>query len=245
MKHKFFWQQIPNQIVTEVLCKYCDCNKLKYSGVVLDTEHAPFSDETLYSCIQVATLCGKECFVRVTHLDKKLVRMILDAGATGIIFSTVESLQQAKDIVEYCKYPPNGIRGQGLVRENAWGKKELGKANPILVAQIETLKGINCLECKYIIDAFDYFLIGPYDLSASIGIVGDFENMLYKDAINSIESIIPQEKIGYHIVKDIDKQLYENGYGKYNFLAFSTDILMLMSESNSIGDILTKEVFVS
>jgi len=238
MMRNMLWQQIPSPIITEILCVYCDSEDIEYDGVVLDTEHGPFSDETIYTCIQIATLAGRECFVRVTHLDKKLVRMILDAGATGIIFSTIESKEQTKEIMDFCKYPPKGYRGQGLVRENAWGKKELGKAEPILVGQIETAKGVMNLCYDYIVESFDYFLIGPYDLSASLGSVGDFESPEYKDCIQTIEEKIPKDKMGYHIVSDIKKQVFENGYGEYPFLAFSTDVLMITGMANSISEAL-------
>lgn len=240
MNHRLLWQQIPSPIVTEILCRHCDTEKFKFTGVVLDTEHGVFSDETVYTCIQVATLSGKDCFVRVTHLDKKFVRMILDAGATGIIFSTIETEDQAGRIYEYCTYPPMGLRGQGLVRENAWGKKELGKHKPILVAQIETVKGVNNLHLQNFDKLFDFFLIGPYDLSASIGCVGDFENIYYKSCIKSIEEKIPKTQMGYHIVKDIEKQLFQNGYIEYPFLALSMDTLMIMEKSDEISEILSR-----
>lgn len=238
--YRLFWQQIPNTIITEVLCKCCDSKDFSFDGVVLDTEHAPFSDETTYNCIQVANLLNKQCFVRVTDLNKKFVRMILDAGASGIIFSTIETFDQALEATKYCLYPSyGGIRGQGLVRENEWGRKKLGSNKPILVGQIETIKGVdNCHDFK---DLFDYFLIGPYDLSASLGKVGDFKCKEYEDAIFKINSKIPKEKMGYHIVNNIEKQYINNNYKEYPFLAFSTDVLMIMSSGENISKIVMQK----
>ena len=128
---KLLWQQISSTIISEI---YADSD---YDGIVLDTEHGAFNNENLYTSIQIITLRRKNCFVRVSHLDKALVRMCLDAGATGIIFSTVENENQAQEIIDYCKYPKHGgKRGQGLVRENFWGKDKLQNIMPIVIAQI-------------------------------------------------------------------------------------------------------------
>ena len=160
---KLCWQQIPSPVISEILCN------TGLDGVVLDTEHASFNDETLYSCIQVVTLSGKSCFVRLIEPTKKSIRLCLDAGATGLIFSTIENVKQCQDVMNHSRFPDaGGRRGLGLVRQNLWGKKRLVSDSPLLIAQIETVKGVNNIDdiSKYV---FDYYMIGPYDLSASLG----------------------------------------------------------------------------
>ena len=131
------WQQIPSTVISDILCQ----NKL--DGVVLDTEHSAFNPEILYACIQIITLNNKKAFVRLTEVDKTLIRMCLDAGCSGLIFSTVESLVDAQKVLEFSKYPSQGgCRGLGLVRQNAWGKNGLITEEPVLIAQIETVTGI-------------------------------------------------------------------------------------------------------
>ena len=96
---RLLWQQISSTIISEIYAKS------DFDGVVLDAEHGSFNNESLYSSIQIITGLGKKCFVRVTHLDKTLVRMCLDAACTGLIFSTVETQKQAFEIIQFCKYP--------------------------------------------------------------------------------------------------------------------------------------------
>jgi len=106
---KLAWQQIPSPVVSDLLC----LNKL--DGVVIDTEHASYNNETIYNCIQVITSQDKTCFVRLTEPNKTMVRMCLDAGADGIIFSTIETSEQCRQIAEICKFPRyGGKRGLGL-----------------------------------------------------------------------------------------------------------------------------------
>jgi len=203
----FTWQQIPSPIITEVLCNTgCD-------GIVIDTEHGAFNDETVIACIQVATLIGKKCFVRLTEINKTKIRYYLDTGATGLIFSTVETLEDAQKIVEYCCYAPRGSRGLGLVRQNMWGSKDLLSPDPILIPQIETSLGVdNLKEISSL--GFNYYLIGPYDLSLSLGIPAEFNNDKFMMYIDKINGIISKEKMAVHIPSNVHEEIHKyEGYG--------------------------------
>ena len=205
---KLTWQQIPSPIISEILCN----NSL--DGVVIDTEHSTFNLETLLSCIQVVTLCGKKCFVRLTEINKTMVRLCLDSGCTGLIFSTVESLDQAELVKQYSLYPcQGGKRGLGLVRQNSWGLKDLISEKPILIAQIESVEGVKNIQSIWKdSEIFDYCMIGPYDLSASAGKPGDFESKAFKHLIEEVRSIVPEDRMAVHIPNNVEKELkkYEN-----------------------------------
>lgn len=183
-------QTIPSPLISELLANS------KLDGVVLDTEHGCFNNESLYSCIQVITLLNKQCYVRFTHLDKSLVRMCLDAGVDGVIFSTVETYEQGKDLISYCKYPASGgVRGQGLVRENKWKSKNIYNREPVIVAQIETKISVDNID-RLLQCGFDKFIIGPYDLSASLGCTADWSNLEYVKYIGILYNKIPLHKLG-------------------------------------------------
>ncbi len=174
------------------LMTYCSLD-----GVLLDTEHGHFNNETLYSCIQAITLNNKKCFVRFTDLNKQLVRMCLDAGVDGVVFSTVNDVHYANEIVEYCKYPSQGgKRGCGLVRENKWGEKKLDSHRPIIIGQIETIEAIDNIFDFKKHDPFDYYLIGPYDISSSLLKPGQFEEDNFINCMNLIYKYIPLHKLG-------------------------------------------------
>ena len=224
---KLAWQQIPSPVVSELF------SISGFDGVVLDTEHGCFNNETLFGCIQVITSLNKKCFVRLTEPSITLVRLCLDAGADGLIFSTVETEKQARFIHQICKYPDQGgVRGLGLIRQNKWGKEELVSKPPILIAQIETVTGVENFSTieKY---GFDFYMIGPYDLSASLGIPGDFSNPRYVKALEKIKSQVATEKMAAHIPKEIKEnlKLYE-GYG---ILALGMDTTMLLEASRELN----------
>jgi len=221
---KVLWQQISSPTITEILCNS------KFDGVVFDLEHGCFDNEKLYASIQVCSLSNKKSFIRVTDLDKPVIRMALDAGCSGVIMSTVETFDQAEEFYHYCVYPTNGKRGQGLVRENHWGKKGFDLRRPILIPQIETSRGVGNIKRLSQLN-FDYFLVGPYDLSASLGCLGEFDSSIYKEAIDVLKTAVG-EKLGYHIVKDIENQ-YED-LKECGFLAFGMDTLFMIDAIDSL-----------
>ena len=181
------WQQIASTVVSDILCQ------VDLDGVVIDTEHGCYSNETLFNCVQIITANNKKCFVRLTEVNATLIRLCLDSGVDGIIFSTVETIAQSKRIHELCKYPKaGGRRGLGLVRQNKWGEGELIADSPIIIAQIETAKGVRNI--KWIKESnFDYYMVGPYDLSASLGVPAQFDSEEYLNALEEIRKIVPDE----------------------------------------------------
>lgn len=183
-------QTIPSPLVSEIL------SDSKFDGVVLDTEHGCFNNETLYNCIQVITLSNKKCFVRLTDFNKQLIRMCLDAGVDGLIFSTIEDESLSFKIISYCNFPSNfGKRGCGLVRDNKWGKLPLDQKKPIIIAQIETSSAVENLDSLLKVP-FDYYVIGPYDLSSSLGKAGDFNHKTFINYMDIIFKKISTDKLG-------------------------------------------------
>jgi len=229
---KLSWQQIPSPMVSDILSEYCD-------GTVIDTEHGCFNNETLYNCIQVIKLKKKRCFVRLKDISKSMIGMCLDAGADGLIFSTIETGEQCEKIIEYSRFPPHGKRGLGLVKQNQWameytryslvkdGHGDYYKvAPPILIPQIETKEGVDMLEIIKTFD-FDYYLIGPYDLSMSLNIAGQFDNPLYRSYIEKVEKIIPLKKRAIHIPKNIESVYLEYYY--YGIVCVGMDTTALLT----------------
>ena len=223
---KFSWQQIPSPVVSEILT-------INFDGVVIDTEHGCFNNETLFSCIQVVKLKNKKCFVRLTEVNKTQIRYILDAGADGLIFSTIETEEQCRRIVEFSCYSPRGRRGLGLVRQNEWGEMPLVSQDPILIPQIETKKGVENLE-QIVKFNFDYYLIGPYDLSLSLEDPGNFNNPKFLLYINKINDIIAENKRAVHIPKDVNQEIKK--YKNYGLKCLGMDTIAIIEYNKGVTD---------
>jgi len=226
MSLKMLWQQIPNHIVTDIMTQ-TDV----FDGVVLDTEHAGFNIETIVALIALSIAKKKECFVRLTEPNEAFVRQCLDAGATGIICANVDRTKAIK-LREMCYYPPRGKRGLGLTRSNMWGTHGYLKndRNLKIIAQIEseyTVRDIIGITLCY---DFDYYMIGPYDLSMDLGCPGNFKNSKYIDCINLFKKSIPKEKRGYHVVHvNSEYSAYlEKIKDEYEFVAYGLDTLAII-----------------
>ena len=224
---KLLWQQIPSSEITTI---YCNTN---FDGVVLDDEHGCFNNETLVTLIRLINASNRLSFVRLTQPSKSKIRMLLDAGAYGLVFSTVEDKEQIRNIIDNCFYPPKGKRGQGLVGENLWGQvpELLQKVQPVIIAQIETQKGINYLPS--INEMFDYYMLGPYDLTADLGCIADWNNLEYQEVVHTFNSLIPKSKRAVHIVSDIENE-FENKFKDYGLVALGMDTTMLINSLNTI-----------
>jgi 2-keto-3-deoxy-L-rhamnonate aldolase RhmA len=216
------FQTIPSPLVSELL------SKSDLDGIILDTEHGCFNNETLYSCIQVITLSNKKCFVRFTDLNKQLVRMCLDAGIDGVIFSTIEHVEYAKELIKFCTYPSqNGKRGCGLVRSNGWGNKKLDEHKPLIIGQIETSTAVEKIRELYEESNLDFFIIGPYDISSSLNIPGQFDNKIYLEYIERIYKVIPLNKLGIFLPYEYNVNNKIKKINHYiSILGLDTDIIL-------------------
>jgi len=221
---KLSWQQIPSPLITEIMC-------IGFDGVVLDTEHGSYNNETLVSCIQIAKCLNKKCFVRLTEVSQTMIRYCLDTGVDGLIFSTIETEEQCKKIINYSCYSPKGKRGLGLVRQNLWGEKELISNDPILIPQIETKTGVENLEniIKY---DFDFYLIGPYDLSLSLNKPAQFDDDEFLCYINKVNKIINKNQMAVHIPSNIKQQIHK--YEEYGLKCLGMDTIALIEYNKEI-----------
>tara|TARA_R100001129_G_scaffold185263_1_gene172805 strand:+ start:5476 stop:6162 length:687 start_codon:yes stop_codon:yes gene_type:complete len=218
------WQQIPSPLISEIMCH-------NFDGVVLDTEHGCYSNETLYSCIQVIKCSEKKCFVRLTEVSNTMIRYCLDAGVDGLIFSSVETREQCEKIIEYCYYSPKGKRGLGLVRQNMWGEKDLIQPSPIIIPQIETKTAVDNLK-EITQFSFDYYLIGPYDLSLSLNVPGKFDKPEFTCYIDKVYDSIPKEKIAVHIPNDVKNELLK--YKDCGLKCLGMDTIALINYNKEI-----------
>jgi 2-keto-3-deoxy-L-rhamnonate aldolase RhmA len=159
----------------------------------VDTEHGGFDLETVQDICRVAVLVGLSPIVRVADLQYSLVARSLDCGAQGIIFPRVESPELLERAVSWTKFPPVGVRGYGLGPVQLDHEKvtfpeviEHMNANTLVVLQIETKRAFDMREELLSVPGIDAIMIGPADLSISLGVPGDFEHPKMVETIAAI-----------------------------------------------------------
>lgn len=165
---------------------------LSFSGfdwLFLDAEHGAYGPTEIVSMLQAAHDCP--CLVRIPGPDEAWIKKVLDAGASGIIVPQICSAQQAREVINYAKYPAQGKRGVGLGRAHKYGREfssYLQNANQetVIVLQAENQQALDNIEAIATVDGVDAILIGPYDLSASLGQTGDVAHPTVQAAIKKI-----------------------------------------------------------
>jgi 2-dehydro-3-deoxyglucarate aldolase/4-hydroxy-2-oxoheptanedioate aldolase len=169
---------------------------LKAAGfdyVYLDGEHGGFGIETIQDICRVSSLCGLTVFTRVADMEYELIARALDCGADGIIFPRVESAELLERAISWCKFPPVGVRGFGLtVMQSNYEPVTIPEMiahrneNGMVILQIETVKALEMREELLSVPGIDVVMVGPVDLSISLGIPGQFEHPKFVEAIDQI-----------------------------------------------------------
>ena len=169
----------------------------------------------------------------------------MDLGAHGVIVPMVNSKTDSEKAVEAVKYPPVGSRGVGLARAQSYGRrfekyKEWNQKSSVVIVQIEHIDAIANFTEIVQTEHVDGFIIGPYDLSASMGIPGQFDHPDFVDAMKELDNKAAEVKTnrGVHIVYP-DPILYRQKIAAgYNFIGYGTDFIFLDSSlEKSLRDI--------
>src|SRR6202790_3151811 len=149
----------------------------------IDTEHGGFDLETVQDLCRIAVLVGLCPVVRVGDMQYSLVARALDCGAQGILFPRVESPEMLEKAVSWTRFPPEGVRGFGL-QPTHLGYEVASmpeiiahcNANTMVVLQIETRTAMERIDELLSVPKIDAGMLGPADLSISLGVPGQFEH---------------------------------------------------------------------
>ena len=222
------WITLGHCGIAEIMCN------AGFDWLVVDLEHTTVSIDQAGELIRTIDLAGCAPLVRLTSNNSDQIKRVMDAGAHGIVVPMVNSVEDVKNAIASTRYAPDGTRGVGLARAQGYGPKfseylHWQKDSAVVIPQIEHKDALDCLEDILSVSGVDGFIVGPYDLSCSMGIPGEFEHPKFKEAINYIlktglEMGVPA---GLHIVEPDLSRLSEAVVEGYRFIAYSVDVRML------------------
>jgi len=227
------WMQIPNGSVAEIM------GQAGYDWVAVDMEHGAISAHQLPGLFRALELGGTLPLARVAQAETKDCKQVLDAGAGGVIVPMVESAVQLESVRDAVRWPPAGKRGVAFSRANLFGKNfyqyNAEAQQPLLVAMIEHINAIINLDDILQVEGLDAILIGPYDLSASIGLTAKFNHSDFIDIMKRIKESSNKVNIpcGVHIVTPSTNEIQEKIRSGYRFIAYSIDAVFLNHNSEN------------
>ena len=222
------WITLGHPAIAEIMAKS------GFDWLTVDMEHSAITLHQAQQLVQVIELAGCVPLVRVGENNPNLIKRAMDTGAHGVIVPSVNSKEDAVRAVHAVKYPPLGTRGVGLARAQGYGMefekyKEWLNKESVVVVQIESIQAVKNLRDILRVKGVDAFIVGPYDLSGSMGRPGDFNHPDMTAALKRIMKASERLQIpaGFHVIPpDVDALLAKIKEG-YKFLAFSLDTLFL------------------
>ena len=211
-----------------------------FDWLVLDMEHSVLELSEIQTLIQV--LDGKQCpsIVRLTSNHPDQIKRVMDAGATGVMIPMVKSTEDARAALQSVYYPPRGQRGVGLARAQGYGSsfqkyRSWLEENAVIVAMIEHVDAVNSIDEILAVDGIDAYIIGPYDLSGSMGRPGDLDHPDVQSAIARVLEAGHRsgKPGGIHVIEPNQDELQRRITAGFNFLGYGLDIRILDSVCRS------------
>lgn len=205
-----------------------------FDWLVIDMEHSVITLDKAQQLIQVIELSGTPPLIRVGENSPNIIKKAMDTGAHGVIVPMVNSRAQAEAAVSAVKYPPAGTRGVGLARAQGYGADFLAyrdwvNTSSVVIVQVEHIDSVNNLARILAVPGVDGFIVGPYDLSGSLGVPGQFDHPEVKAALSEIMSVAADfnSAPGFHVIQPQEELLNDKVKEGYRFIAYSLDILFL------------------
>lgn len=231
------WLQSPDTQVAEAMVS---CG---FDWMAVDLEHGTTDLDQVQRAFLAAERHGVAPLARIPGADPIMARRLLDAGAVGLIVSTVEDADAFTEFARHCLYPPRGRRGVGLSRASLWGgtfAEYHGGFEPVLVPQIETAAGVAAADAIATLDVVDALFLGPYDLSADLGDAGEFETPAFRKAVEAVKSACRKygKAEGFHQVEPDAAALRARLDEGFRFLAFGTDLIAIRYAFRDLNRIL-------
>ncbi len=222
------WLTIGDCSVAEIMAR------AGFDWLAVDMEHSAITLSEAQQLIRTVELSGIAPLVRVSENNAICIKRVMDAGAHGVIVPMVNTEEDAARAVNAVRYPPLGKRGVGLARAQRYGLDFAGyrkwvSKNSVTIVQIEHIDAVENLDGILSTEGVDGFIIGPYDLSASLGRPGDFKHPDVVKAMKKIKKISNKYAVspGFHVIPPDHTEILKKIGEGFKFIGFSLDSLFL------------------
>lgn len=206
-----------------------------FDFIGIDMEHSTISQEEARALLAAAQAAGIPCLPRPSSpAAETQMRRLLDSGADGLIIPNVSTLSQAEKVVEWSKYPPVGRRSYGVARAQGYGFDFEGYVSgwnerSALILQIESVAAVEAADSLLGIPDVDGVMVGPYDLSGSLGVPGQLSHPRVREACRRvIEACRRRRKgCGTQVVDPAAANVGEAFEQGYTFAVLGSDVFAL------------------
>ena len=236
------WNGIVDTVTAEIIAG------AGFDWMLIDGEHAPFDLRIIQLQLQTIAAYDVQVVVRPPVGDTVLIKQLMDIGVQSLLVPMVESAEQATQLVKAMRYPPEGVRGVGtaLARASKWNRTNnyFRDANNemCLICQIESVEGIKNLDAILEIDGVDGVFIGPADLGASMGFLGQPSHPDVKaEVVKAIKTIRASEKTAGTLTASEELVNYYKAAGA-NMLGVGVDTLLMAKSTKQLAELYKPEL---
>jgi 2-keto-3-deoxy-L-rhamnonate aldolase RhmA len=219
------WMSVESPIVTELL------STLGFDWFVFDTEHNPIEIYQVQTLMQAMRGDQTTPLVRVVWNDLVPIKRALDVGAYGVVVPWVNTRQEAEMAVKACRYAPKGLRGCGPRRAAMFDSEYLKTADEeiLVIAQIETKTAVENIDEILSVDGIDVSYIGPADLSASYGHLGNMSHPEVQQAIDRVFDASEEAGVATGVHMGAGKTIMDRVEKGYTFITVGSDLQFFQS----------------
>ena len=161
-----------------------------FDFVTIDSEHAPQTPSGIQAQLQGLSSSDTTPIVRVPSSDPDVIRLYLDMGAGGVLAPFISNAGEAQRVAQACRYPPQGTRGYGPARASRFGFNTdyFAQANDHVVCLVltETAEAVENIDEIFAVEGVDSHIVGPFDLSISLGIPRQFDHTRFQKAVETV-----------------------------------------------------------
>ncbi len=222
------WTSLAHPSITEIFTR----TGVEFLGI--DLEHSTISQEQSQRIIATAQAGGVVCLPRISSHNPEMVRRLLDSGADGIIVPMVQNAQDVEKMISWVKYPPLGRRGFGVSRAQGYGMDfgeytKTWNESSVMIAQIESIDAVERIDEILAYKELDGVMVGPYDISGSLGIPGQLE---HKSVIEAGKRVIAAcqlhgKSCGTQLVEPNQERIKQALTSGFSFVILSSDVFLL------------------
>ena len=219
---------IGNSVVAEIIAQ------AEFDWVAVDMEHGTMDWSQALINMQAIEVNSCIPLCRLPINEPVAFKHALDSGAMGVIVPMVNTEEEARNAVRWSKYPPVGSRGVGVCRAHRYGANfyeyvETANDKAAVILQIEHIDAVNNIEAICKVPGVDVVFIGPYDLSGSMGVIGQTRHKDVEQAIDHVVSVAQSNGIvpGIHVVEPKPGEIQEKINAGFRFIAVGSDVTVL------------------
>lgn len=224
------WTSLAHPQVTEM---FASIMKPDFLGI--DIEHSTISQADSQRIIAAGQACGVPVLPRLASHNGEAIRRLCDSGADGLIVPMVNTPEETAQIVNFCKYPPVGRRGFGVARAQGYGARfeeytSAWNEKSVLIIQAESIQAVENIDKLLANEQVDGVMVGPYDISGSLGIPGRLSDpKVLKASERVIEACVKHGKAcGTQITELPDeakvKKAIDSGY---TMIVLASDVFLM------------------